>query len=251
MDPVTHSQQLCPLRSYAPNFLGENPTTCNRSHSPQPPPRKRLYSEDFNSFLMDADCRPDARDRARPAATLDAREPFEKSLNESVRPESRFPEDAFAQPHKSEVFFGQEDPDDSERIGDGGTFGTARDDFAFEGIGSYLGAELARDDKHKHHFQEIFDAGDKNSVLLGKRDFPSKGSRTGPRFGEQLREGCAQELKVEENSAYVFKRKRIKADPPPKTTGDFASPKQTQSKRRPARLDSAPKAETRGSALHG
>lgn len=246
MDSVTHSQQLCPLRSYAPNFLSENPPTRNRSYSPQPPPRKRLYSDDFNNFLMDVDSRPDPRDRFRQPFTLEPRDPYEKGLGEPMPTETRFPDDAFVQAQKSQAFFGQEEPEEPEQIGETGAFGNTAEEFVLEGILLYSGGEPGKDDRHKHHFQEIFDANDREAVLLGKREFGEKTRRAKAHATEPRREKQTRELKVEEHSAYVFQPKRVKSGQSPV---EFTSPKHVKKKQ--ARAEQTMRVDTRGSGMQG
>ena len=155
MNPVSHSQQLCPLRPFGPSFLSENPPTRNRSHSPQPPLRKRLYSEDFNSFLLDADARAD-RERSRIVIPDETRQiSTDKLVPELV-------EESFINCQKSRPFFElHEQIEENEQIGEESVFGgmvQLREESEPEGIMPFLSRAAGKDEKHKHHFQEIFDS---------------------------------------------------------------------------------------------
>ena len=76
MDPVTYPPKLCPLRPYGPTFLGETCNHRNKSHSPQPPIRKRLYSEDFNSILLDVEINGKKFNKSKNCGTIPLIETF-------------------------------------------------------------------------------------------------------------------------------------------------------------------------------
>lgn len=260
MDPFSHAQQLCPLRPFGPSFLSENPPTRNRSHSPQPPARKRLYSEDFNCFLLESD----ARERPRPSGDL--RDAFgDRARAEATRSDSRFALESHELRPKALPLFASYDQVE-ELLPEPPNFNAAdamRDEWEQEKPFSCLSLEAGRDEKPKAHFQEIFDAHTKDNALLGKREFPLRSPKANPKTSSG-KSGVAREggnaggklqknLKVEEHSKYLFKPKRGK-----KATGAgkaFAAPKQkrrgSKGEASAGRREARGGGEKRGLQMHG
>jgi len=217
MESLSFPQKLCALKSCVPSFIVENPRTRNKSHSPQPPMRKRLYSEDFTFNLLDTtvkkemnlqretprDLRPDG------GGPLD----FENPILEEARV---FPENIDSAGEKTALF--KDDMDSLPRNSSVFDLGMTalQEEGSLQEQGEFLPEQEGKTDfKVKDYFTDIFDSQKKLPLdsILGKPNLP--GSKFGdplPKFlGKRPSDSGKRNLKVQEYSTYLFKSKRVKS----------------------------------------
>jgi len=252
MDPVTYPQKLCPLRSFGPTFLGETSNPRNKSHSPQPPIRKRLYSEDFNSILLDVEIN-QKKFKEKPKSMLltPQIEPFgdRSEPNEDAQVFS----DVVINTESKMGFFPDEEVEierEERHIFERGLLPLREESQFEEEELDMMSVEMGKEDKQKQHFRDIFDSGRKE--ILGKRAF----METGPRLGKKDQKGRKMKMKdleykknlnLEENSTYCFNSKKGISKGQEVVQDDrFRSPKQLiEKKKKKEHVMQAPKRDSR------
>lgn len=223
MDPTPFSQKLCALRDNGPSFLGECNRPRNNSHSPQPPIRKRLYSEDINSILQEAPASGVPVFERRKTYHVGESQVQGDSAHHVFEEPKIFLEELGHQRPKQKMFGENlEKLEEVNRsIGDIMDFDRNLRHLQEESENeesadiSFLHEELGKqNDKQINHFEVIFDSGVKNKRergFLGKRDeFDNlKSSCKGgiKKIGGQSER--RNHLKVEEHIAYVFKSTKV------------------------------------------
>lgn len=254
MDPVTYPPKLCPLRSFGPTFLGETSNPRNKSHSPQPPIRKRLYSEDFNSILLDVEINQKKfREKPKPMLLTPQIEPFcdQIELNEDAQVFS----DVVINTEAKMGFFPDQEVEgerDEVQIFERGLLPLREESQFEEEELDMMSVEIAKEDKHKQHFRDIFDSGRKE--ILGKRAF----METGRGLGKRDQKGKKMKIKdleykknlnLEENSTYCFNSKSGISQRQVVAKDDrFRSPKHLIEKKKKEHVMPAPKRDSRVSS---
>jgi hypothetical protein len=224
MDPTPFSQKLCALRDNGPSFLGEANRVRNNSHSPQPPIRKRLYSEDFNTILQEVPTQKLALAERRKTCNFPEPQQMVEPVHQVFEDPKVFLEELPNVRTKRMMFSDHvEKLDDVNRsYGEMTDFdrdiGHLREESQDEEDGGipFLHQDLGKqEDKQKDHFEGIFDSGRKDKVeggFLGKRDAFELEGISGKNSAKKM--GMVWErrsrLKVEENTAYVFKSQKMK-----------------------------------------
>ena len=254
MEPVTYPQKLCPLRSFGPNLLGETPANRNKSHSPQPPIRKRLYSEDYNTILLDAETRrEESRDKSKSLLIVPQMiDSFiERDPQDIPNEETQvFSEEVFGNNSKAGFFpDNEEQNEDVDRsAGEILTFERnllpLQDETQFDDEGMGFIGDTSKEYDQKNHFNDIFDSERKEVSLLGKRGYLDRSGSTSNQFkvpfgfkGKNSKKLSSSKtnLRLQENSAYVFnpKQNQKKSIHPMRKEGNgmkFGTPKQTKLK---------------------
>lgn len=228
MESTPLSQKLCALRSHGPSFLGETGGTQNQSYSPQPPIRKRLYSEDFNFILMDGQSQPQTLGEKRRHTThLNTLElqTMQEASGPILNDMKTFGDDTGFPRSRVRPFLEVEADEEVNRsFGEMMTFDRGLEQLQEESQHEdhpmvFLPEDLNKqEDKQKNHFEVIFDAGTKEKTQLGTQTLGKRSnfefskmqaSTLVPRGTNRPSEwGKLTHLKVEENSAYVFNPKR-------------------------------------------
>jgi hypothetical protein len=234
MDPVTYPTKLCPLRPYGPTFLGETSTQRNKSHSPQPPIRKRLYSEDINSILMDVEINGKKSSKSKQISPVVVETFPERNEEQNVFSDEIINSDCklgfFPEQEMEEIPIFEQN------------LLPLREESQFEERMDLISEEMTKEDKPKHHFTDIFDSGRKE--ILGKRAFMDMESKR-----EKIRSkdrGKKKNLKLEENTTYLFNSKEVTKK---RKKEIFGTPKQMEKKI--VKRESKVFTERRGSQVQG
>lgn len=272
MNPIAFPQKLCALRPYGPSFLGESSQSKNKSHSPHPPIRKRLYSEDFNTILMDNSTRQVEEEgvpvdpfvgKGTSHLNLGQSQIFSEEINISTQKGNFLRE--------SRDFCNEMEPFTRDPMNFETRLHPLTEESPFEEDSApSLPLDLSKTDfKRKNHFEEIFNSGkkDKEERLLGKREeFDNQKTLSmSPIVNDKrMQEALKMALKVQENSSYMFKSKRVNSTQNPLLAKDFSNkskfeiPKLEEDKKRSQeshskvqRRDSKVPLEKRGSNFNG
>ena len=214
MEPLSFPQKLCALKTCVPSFIIENSRTRNKSHSPQPPMRKRLYSEDFTFNLLDPAVKKNLNIQEESVRGVKPDLMISHDFDNPIIEETRvFPEDLGSAGEKG-LF--KDEIDSVQRNSSVFDLGlTTQDNDLTEEMVDYL--PVIPDSKVKDYFTDIFDNDKKTHPFnpsLGKRGFTSVTNHFEDRLGKSQSKGHfhlrKRNLKVQENSTYLFKPKKVK-----------------------------------------
>ena len=225
MNSLTVPEKLCPLKTCEPNFHIEGSRNRNKSHSPQPPMRKRLYSEDFNFILLDSESKKDIIQSKE--ITNNIKSDIGIDLEYPIMEESRvFPEEIRSICEKNTLF--------KEHVEIGDNIDNFEDNSSMFELGpvplqeenvyidenlEYLVDEDNKQDfKLKSHFMDIFNPEKKETEnsfdsMIGKRNYTNTNDKSIIQRNNSFLKSKNQTLKLQhqEYSTYFLKSKRIKS----------------------------------------